>query len=130
MARLKIDKVDCTVEDDARVFAQVQLSLSGVAHAGRARNPIIDGSWRRAVAEATINAVRMFLDRHYTVTLDAVTEVTAGQHPLIVVTMTMDAGQGEVFLAGTSPMLDDRHTAVARAVLHGLNRQLETVLGQ
>ncbi len=126
--RLKLERVDCTVEDDALVLAQVRLSLAGTAQVGQAQSPIVNGSWRRAVAEATINAVRLFLDSRHKVMLDTVTEITAGTHPLIVVTMTMNSGNGEVFLAGTAPVADDRHSAVAKAVLHALNRRLETLL--
>ncbi len=88
----------------------------------------MDGSWRRAVAEATINAVKEFLPSGHRITLDTAMEVTAAQHSLIVVTVMLDAGDGEEFLAGTARVGEDRHTAVTKAVLHALNRRLEMLL--
>ncbi len=128
--RLRIVKVDCAVDDDALVLAQVKLSLSGRTRVGRARSPIVDGSWRRAVADATINAIRMFLDSDHKITLDAVMEVTAGKRPLIVVTLTLNSGHGELFLAGAAQLEPDRHIAVTKAILHALNRQLEMIVGE
>ncbi len=126
--RLRIDKVDCAVDDEALVRAQVQLSLSGSARVGHARSPIVDGSWRRAVAEATINAVSQFVGSRHQIMLDTVMEVTAGDYPLIVVTLTIDSGEGALFLAGAARIGGDRHSAVTKAILHALNRQLELIL--
>jgi len=127
--RLRIDKVDCAVDEDAQVLAQVQLSLPGNVQVGHARSPIIDGSWRRAVADATINAVSLFVGSGHRIVLDTVMEITAGEHPLIVVTLTLDSGEGALFLAGAARIGQDRHSAVTKAILHALNRQLELILG-
>ncbi len=126
-SRLKIERVDCAIEGSL-ARAQVQLSVSGTSQVGLAMSPVINGSWKQAVAEATLDAVRRFIDTRHTVALDTVTEVTAGRYPLIVVTMMIDSGRGEDFLAGSATILEDRYTAVAKAVLHGLNRKLSVIL--
>ena len=126
-ARLKLDEVKCEV--DALVTrAQVQLSQAGIPKVGVASERTTDTSWRQTVAEATLNAVRAFIGPQPGVVLDSVMEVNPGRYPLIVVTMTMGSGSDEVYLSGSASIVDDRHVAVAKAVLHALNRRLETIL--
>ena len=122
-SRLKLEKVECRV-DGLVTLATVQLSLAGKHHMGVATIRTTDTAWQYAVAEATIDSLRYFVDGKAAVALDSVMEITSGRYPIIVVTMTMDHGRGEEFLSGTSPIIDDRYLAVAKAVLHGLNRQI------
>lgn len=127
MPRLRIDRVQCAVENLVTT-ARVQLSYDGRAETGMASDRTVEGAWRHVVAGAALAAVRKFTDGRLDVTLDAVAEVHSGRHPLIVVTMAIGRSKHEVFLSGTAPVDDDRFGAVARAVLHGLNRWLEPLL--
>lgn len=110
--------------DGLVTLATVQLSLAGRPHMGVATVRTTDTAWQYAVAEATIDSIRSFVDGKAAVALDSVMEITSGRYPIIVVTMTMD----QEFLSGTSPIIDDRYIAVAKAVLHGLNRQITGLL--
>ena len=125
--RLKLDWVGCRT-DAHRALARVQLSLDEDARAGTASAPVSETAWQRAVAEATLRAVSAFVGGAFVFTLDSVAEVRTGRHPLIVVTIVMHDGRREVFLSGTAPITDHPHAAVARAVLHGVNRWTELLL--
>ena len=125
--RLKLDWVDYRTEGQ-RALARVQLSLDEDVRAGGASVPVSETAWRQAVAEATLRAVSAYVGGSFALTLDSVAEVRTGRHPLIVVTLIMHDGHREVFLSGTAPIMEHPHAAVARAVLHGLNRWVEPLL--
>src|SRR2546428_3987962 len=126
-ARLKLEDVHCTV-DGLVTVARVRLSHRGRSASGTASARTTEGIWRHVVAEAALSALREIIDGNLDVTLDAVAEVGSGRHPIIVVTMAMGRGRNEVFLSGTASLQGDRVAAVAKAVLHRLNRGVEPVL--
>lgn len=126
-SRLKLDRVECRTEAH-RVTARVELSLDEDARVGTVSVSGSASAWQRAVAEATLHAVSAFVGGGVVFTLDSVSEVRNGRYPLIVVTIVMHDGRREVFLSGTAPTGEHPHAAVARAVLHGLNRWLEPLL--
>lgn len=126
-SRLKIDQVDCQI-NGLVTQARVLLSLSGRVHTGIATTPSHPTAWQHVIAEATLEAVRAFVAGQISLTLDSVAEITAGRFPIIVVTMALGSDWSEQFLSGTAPTLEGRYTAVAKAVLHGLNRKVEPVL--
>lgn len=108
--------------------ARVQLSHQGRTACGMASAQTTEGIWQQVVAQATLSGVRALVNGDLDVALDAVAEVRSGRHPIVVVTMTIGRGRGEVFLSGTAPLVGDRFAAVAKAVLHGLNRWVEPYL--
>lgn len=125
-SRLKFDAVSC--EPHTLVTrAQVQLSIGSTQRIGVATGLTAAVSPFQIVAEATIDAVQGFLQRA-DITLDSVAEVTAGQRPLIVVTMGLRDSRGKVMLAGTAVLNGDPYASVAKAVLHGLNRRIAAYL--
>lgn len=108
--------------------ARVQLSHQERTASGMASAQTTAGVWPQVVAQATLSAVRALINGDLDVTLDTVAEVRSGRHPIVVVTMTIGRGRGEIFLSGTAPLVGDRFAAVAKAVLHGLNRWVEPYL--
>jgi len=106
----------------------VELSLSGDSRTGIATTPTHPTAWQQVIAEATLEAVRAFMAKQFSLTLDSVAEVTAGRFPIIVVTLALGNEWSEQFLSGTAPTLEGRYEAVAKAVLHGLNRKIEPFL--
>lgn len=124
---MKLDGVECRTEGQQAV-ARVRLSLDDDVRTGTSSAPAAGSGWQRAVAEATLRAISAFVGGTVVFALDSVAEVRAGRHPLIVVTIVMHDGRREIFLSGTAPIKDHPPTAVARAVLHGLNRWTETLL--
>ena len=124
--RLKFDAVSC--EPRALVTrAQVQLSVGSTQRIGIATGLTATVSPLDIVAEATIDAVQGFIDRA-DITLDSVAEVTTGQRPLVVVTMGLRDARGKIMLAGTAVLNGDPYLAVAKAVLHALNRRIGSLL--
>jgi hypothetical protein len=125
--RLRIEQVHCAV-DGLVTVGRVELSHHSRTASGLASARTTDNVWQQVVAEATLSAMRVFMDGRLDLTLDAVAEVRSGPQPLIVVTMIIGRGKNEIFASGAAPMIEDRFTAVARAVLHGLNRWVEPSL--
>src|SRR5712691_1258131 len=124
--RLKFDAVSC--EPRTLVTrAQVQLSIGSTQRIGVATGLTATVSPLHIVAEATIDAVQGFID-HADITLDSVAEVTTGQRPLVVVTMGLRDARGKIMLAGTAVLNGDPYLAVAKAVLHALNRRVGSLL--
>lgn len=126
--RLKLEEVICEVAP-ARVRARVQLRNAGLTHVGLASNPTGDG-WQAVVAQATLNAIRMFAGfagASPRVALESV-RVVSEPHLLVLVTLTLDVEGQEVHLVGSASMKDDPHRAVAKAVLQALNRQIERMI--
>ena len=126
-ARLKLEEVHCASDGHVTV-ARVRLSHHERSGSGTASARTSDGIWRHVVAEATLSALREIIDGNLDVTLDTVAEVGSGRYPIIVVTMAMGRGRSEIFLSGTASLAGDRFSAVAKAVLHGLNRWIEPFL--
>ncbi|MEX0766826.1 MAG: hypothetical protein ACRDFA_04440 [bacterium] len=126
-SRLKIEKVECDI-NGLVTQARVQLSLSGDSRTGIATTPTHPTAWQQVIAEATLEAVRAFMAKQFSLTLDSVAEVTAGRFPIIVVTLALGNEWSEQFLSGTAPTLEGRYEAVTKAVLHGLNRKIEPFL--
>lgn len=125
--RLKLEDVTCEVAP-ARVRARVQLRNSGLTHVGLASNPSGDG-WQEVVAQATLNAVRMFVGfagASLKVTLESV-QVVGEPHPLAIVTMTLGTNGAFLSLVGSAALGDDPRRAIAKAVLQAVNRQVERI---
>ncbi|MDQ7819552.1 MAG: hypothetical protein QN173_00160 [Armatimonadota bacterium] len=126
--RLRLEDVSYEATP-TRTRARVQLRNSGVSHVGLATGPAEDGAWARVVAQATVNAVRMyagFAGAEMRIALDSV-QLLPSPSPLVVVTLTLGAGGRELLLAGSAPAGTDPRWAVARAVLQALNRQIEKI---
>lgn len=126
--RLRLEDVS-TETTPSRTRARVQLRNSGVSHVGLATGPAGEGSWAQVVAQAAVNAVRMyagFAGAEMRIALHAV-QVLPDPLPLAVVTLTLRTAGRELVLAGSVPATDDPRWAVARAVLAALNRQIERI---
>ncbi len=84
-----------------------------------------------AVAQAAINAVQefaRFVHTEFGVALEDVAMAARTTSPVVVVTMALNRGGRGVALTGAVSIGADLDHAVARAVLHGLNRHLEPLL--
>src|SRR2546427_6344982 len=57
--RLKLEEVACEIAP-ARTRARVQLRNAGLEHVGLASSRADEGNWQQVVAQATVNAVRMY----------------------------------------------------------------------
>jgi len=129
--RLRLDEVRCEVQD-SRVLAKVQLSNGGLSHIGLATGFLPEANLERVAAQATINAVRMFAaftgaDRP-ALTLQDVDVITSPSTRTVLVLLRLGHGDEARFLSGSAAVREDATTAAARAVLDGLNRQIEALL--
>src|SRR5713226_5124687 len=124
--RLKLEEVACEVAP-ARTRARVQLRNAGLEHVGLASSRPDEGSWQYVVAQATVNAVRMFVGfagAELSLALSAV-NVVNDRDPVVVVAVTAGWEGRELSLVGSAAMRDDPQRAVAKAVLQAVNRQIE-----
>jgi hypothetical protein len=110
-------------DDDVEVTATLEVA----GRRGRAAAtavPTRRGVWR-AVAEATIGALRELTDDHLRAGVDRVS-VTSHEDPgMATVVLTVLSDRGEETLLGASLLRDDPESAVMRATLDALNRRIE-----
>jgi hypothetical protein len=110
-------------DDDVEVTAILEVA----GRRGRAAAtavPTRRGVWR-AVAEATVGALRELTDDHLRVGVDRVS-VTSNEDPgMVTVVLTVLSDRGEETLLGASLLRDDPESAVMRATLDALNRRIE-----
>ncbi len=126
--RLKLEDVVCEVAP-SRTRARVELRNSGLTHIGLASSRTEGEDWHAVVAQATINAIRMyagFAGVQMRLGLGIVKIVT-DPRPVVLVSVTAESQGKELSLVGSAPMRDEPQRAVARAVLQALNRQIEGI---
>ena len=124
--RLKLEEVACEIAP-ARTRARVQLRNAGLEHVGLASSRADEGNWQQVVAQATVNAVRMyagFAGAEMRLALDAV-NIVSDPNPVVLVSITAGVQGQELSLLGSAILRDDPQRAVAKAVLQALNRQIE-----
>src|SRR2546427_7162727 len=126
--RLKLEEVACEIAP-ARTRARVQLRNAGLEHVGLASSRADEGNWQQVVAQATVNAVRMyagFAGADMRLALDAV-NVVSDSNPVVLVSITAGVAGQELSLLGSAMFRDDPPRAVAKAVLQALDPQNETL---
>ena len=128
--RLKLEDVACEVAS-SRSRARVQLRDSGLTHVGLASSRTNGENWHAVVAQATVNAIRMYVgftgaQIHFS--LGAV-KIIPEPRPVVLVSITAESEGRELSLVGSAPIRDEPQRAVARAVLQALNRQIEGIAG-
>lgn len=124
--RLKLEEVSCEIAA-ARTRARVQLRNSGLEHVGLASSRPDETTWQYVIAQATVNAVRMFVGfvgAEVRLALDAVS-VVDDPDPVVLVSVTAGVEGQELSLLGSAMLGRDPQRAVAKAVLQALNRQIE-----
>ena len=124
--RLKLEEVTCEIAP-SRTRARVQLRNAGLEHVGLASSRPEEGSWHYAIAQATVNAVRMFVGfvgAELQLALGGVS-VIDDPDPVVLVSVTAGLAGQELSLMGSAMVGGDPQRAVAKAVLQALNRQIE-----
>lgn len=104
------------------------MSKAGLTHIGLADGGLPEVNCEKVIAQATINAVRMFTlfaGTNHRVQLHDLDVVTSPQTSTVLVSLRMGQGEESQFLSGSAAIRNDRNEAPARAVLDGLNRQIE-----
>jgi hypothetical protein len=116
-----------TSRDEREVRVTATLEHAGRASSGLAMTIPTSMGVLRAVAEATLDALRGLADGRL---LAAVDRVSLGSpvEPIATVVVTMMSERGEESLIGASAIRDDPERAVMRATLDALNRRVSTYL--
>ena len=122
--RAAIRHLDTHVDvSDVQVAAT--LTHAGRTVTGRAQSVPTEQGILRAVAEATVHALRELTGDRLVVSIDAVAVSVSGQPPTATVIVGLVTDQGEESLLGTSLVRSDPQRAVMRATLDALNRRVE-----
>jgi hypothetical protein len=113
-------------DDDVEVTATLEVGDRQGRAAARAV-PTRRGVWR-AVAEATVGALRELTDDHLRAGVDRVTVTSSDDPGMVTVVLTVLSDRGEETLLGAALLRDDPEGAVMRATLDALNRRVEPLL--
>jgi len=119
--RLRHESVN-VYSEGLRTEAQVMLSLSGRTILGSAAGASARDVQPRLVAEATLDAVRKFLDEPATLVVSGVSTCPAGRDDIILVTVQLLTGRQESTLIGGCVHSGDPHRALVYATLDAINR--------
>lgn len=123
-ARAAIRHLDTQIDvSDVRVTATLAhggRSVTGEASSVPTRKGIL-----RAVAEATVSALRQLTGDRLVVGVDSVVASVAGEPPMATVLVGIVTEAGEETLLGSSLVRQDPERAVMRATLDALNRRIE-----
>ena len=123
-ARAAIRHLDTQIDvSDVRVTATLAhggRSVTGEASSVPTRKGIL-----RAVAEATVSALRQLTGDRLVVGVDSVVASVAGEPPMATVLVGIVTDAGEQTLLGSSLVRQDPERAVMRATLDALNRRIE-----
>lgn len=126
--RLAIERVGLA-NVGVRVTAEVELRAGDVVHRSEEGAAATANGRNRAVALATLGAVRSALgDIDVAIELDGVDLVDVGGVTTAVTVLTQRSGRGEEILSGTAVVREVASDAVARAVLDATNRLLARAL--
>src|SRR5438552_10754955 len=126
--RLKLEEVTCEIAP-SRTRARVQLRNAGLEHVGLASSRPEEGSWHYAIAQATVNAVRMFVGfvgAELQLELGGVS-VIDDPDPVVLVSVTAGLAGQEMSLMGSAMVGGDHQRAVAKAVLKAMTCQFERI---
>ncbi|GEM_PF-6891115 len=122
--RAAIRHLDTRIDvSDVRVTAT--LAHAGRVVTGEARSVPTRQGILRAVAEATLTALRALTNERLVVGIDSVVASVAGEPPMATVLVGVITERGEETLLGSSLARDDPERAVMRATLDALNRRVE-----
>jgi hypothetical protein len=111
---------------DVRVTAT--LEHEGRAAQGEASAAATGQGVLRAVADATVGALRGLTSERLTASIDRITLDPAHDPATAMVTVTLVSDRGEERLVGTSVVRNDPERAVMRATLDALNRRAAALL--
>lgn len=112
------------VRSGTTLDASVVLRDRDTTHRGEVSGTVSASGRLRAVARATLAAVRPMLEETTTIELEGVELVAIATHEIVVVVVQVGTGRSEATLSGTSVVHDTADDATARAVLDALNRTL------
>ncbi len=119
--RLMLKNIQITIEDSS-IEVRVALAKEDKLFEGIAAGLNTTFGRFRALAEATINAVILFLNCRYVFSIIDIVKTSISDKQICVVAISHVTHQGEHFLVGSSPVRHDENEAVVKAVLDALNR--------
>jgi len=84
-------------------------------------------SLRRAVGQATIHALGLCLEPAYTLSLESVSALKVGSRTVVAAIVRLSTLSSEAVLSGAVLASEKPEMAVAKAILHALNRKLDSI---
>ncbi len=123
-SRAAVRNLDTRVEV-SDVVVTVTLGHGDREQVGRARSVPTQQGLLRAVAEATVDAMRGLTGGRLVAGVDRVAATVGGEPAIATVVVSVVAGGHEENLLGASLVRDDPPRAVMRATLDALNRRVE-----
>ncbi len=119
--RLRHESVN-VYSEGLRTEAQVMLSLAGRTILGSASGASARDVQPRLISEATLDAVRKFVDEPGALVVSGVITCPVGSDNIVLVSVQMLAGRQESTLIGGCVHQGDPHRAVVYATLDAINR--------
>ncbi|MFP4636596.1 MAG: hypothetical protein ACLFRD_12095 [Nitriliruptoraceae bacterium] len=113
---------------ETEVSVTVRLEHEGRSGQGFRRAVATRPGIARAIAEATVEALRSLVGSQLLVGIDHVAVRPSGEPAAATVVLTLLAGRSEDTLLGSALLGDDPDRAVMRATLDALNRRVEPLL--
>ncbi len=84
-------------------------------------------SLRRAIGQATIHALGPCLEPAYRLSLESVSSLKVGSRTVVAAIVLLSTPSSEAVLSGAVLASENPEMAVAKAVLHALNRKLGSI---
>lgn len=122
-SRVVIDRVAVT-QGGSRATAEVTLRDGDDEHHGQADDASSTSGRHRAIAHATLAAVRPLLADGCVAELEGIEVTSVLGHQVAVALVDFHTGRSELTLSGSALIRDAEADAIARAVLDALNRSI------
>lgn len=126
-ARAQIERLDLHT-DGALFTVGVALSCGGRTATASVRSGTTSAGTRRAVAEATLQAVQGLLAQPVHLEVGHVERSDAGASPVVLVHVDLVSTDGVQRLTGSAVVHDDEAGTVVRAALDAVNRRVEALV--
>ena len=123
VSRVMIDRVAVT-QSGSRATAEVTLRDGDDEHRGEADGASSTSGRHRAIAHATLAAVRPLLADDCVAELEGIEVTGVLSHRVAVALVDFHTGRSELTLSGSALVRDAEADAIARAVLDALNRSI------
>lgn len=124
--RPRICRVDLRT-DEGSFHATVELATATATGCGSGDSGLTSAGTRRAVATATLRAVRALLPHPVHLELEHVELSVSGQEPVALVHLSLVEPDGVQRLSGSAIVRNDESHAIVRACLDALNRRVEAL---
>ncbi|WP_273039082.1 hypothetical protein [Tepidanaerobacter syntrophicus] len=126
--RLRIDKICITKKTGSLEVRVLLINPQGQILEGTSEGVASAQNRIKTIAAATLNAVQLFIDEKYKISLEDTYTYPIGQYDAVSVLIVLLKGKKEEYLLGSALVRDDIYEASAAAVLDAINRRISMLL--